>query len=139
MNPHRDDAELTWTPGWEWLAAVLAIHLLLVAPWLAYLGPWPLLPCVASIAYHVWVYTQREVWRFALVEESAVLFEPKRPGQPLREARRSGAVWMTANWLVVRTSRRVLVLRAGAFEPALFARLRRALRREAAAAQYHSG
>lgn len=129
MNPHRDDIELMWTPGWEWLTAVLAIHLLVVAPWLLYLGPWPLIPCLASIAYHAWVFARREVWRFALVEDRAVLFEPKRPGQPLREARYRGAVWMTASWLVVRTSKRVLTLRAGAYDPALFARLRRALRR----------
>ena len=129
MNPHRDDVEITWTPGGEWLLAVVALHLLALAPWLAYFGAWPAIPCLASIVYHGWIFRRGEVWRFALVEDRVVLFEPKRSGQPLREARGRRTVWMTANWLVVRTRRRVLMLRAERYAPALFARLRRALRR----------
>ena len=132
MNPHRDDAEIEWTPGREWLAAVIVLHVLVLAPWLAYFGAWALIPCLASLAYHGWVFAQRETWRFALVDERVVLFEPRRPGRPLRQARWRGAVWMTSDWLVVRTTRRVLTLRAGRYDPALFARLRRGLRRGAA-------
>ena len=39
MNPARDDAEVRWSPGWEWLAAVVLLHLLAVLPWLKFLGP----------------------------------------------------------------------------------------------------
>ena len=125
--PNRADAELLWTPGWEWLGAVVVLHALATVPWVAHLGAWPLLPAGLSLLYHGWVFTRREVWRFALVEERVVIFEPKRQGAPLRSARLRGPPWMTARWVVLRTGRRVLVLRAGRFDPALFARLRRAL------------
>ena len=133
MNPARDDAEVRWLPGWEWLAAVVLLHLLAVLPWLKFLGPWPLVPCALSLAYHGRVYARREVWRFALVEESVVLFEPKRPGVPARPTPLRGRVWMTERWLLVRTRRRVLALRSGRYDAVLFARLRRALRAAEAA------
>ena len=128
MNAPSADLDLYWSPGWEWLAAVAAIHVLVLLPWLAYLGVWPLLPCLASLGYHGWVWRRGEVWRFALVEESVVLFEPAWNGASPRPAKLRGAVWMTERWVVVRTSRRVLALRAGRYPPAAFARLRRALR-----------
>ena len=131
MTRERDDAEVAWTPGWEWLTAVVAIHVLAVVPWLAYFGVWPLFVVCASLAYYVRVFWRQEVWCFRLIEETAVLFEPRRPGAEPRLARRRGPVWMTEAWLVVRTSRRVLVLRAARYDPALFARLRRALLRGA--------
>ena len=128
MNAQREDIDVHWSPDWEWFAAVVAIHVLVLVPWLAFLGPWPLLPGVASLVYHGWVWRRGEVWRFALAEERVVLFEPARKGSPPRPAKLRGAVWMTERWLVVRTSRRVLALRAGRYPPAIFARLRRALR-----------
>lgn len=127
MNPHRADIDMHWTPGWEWLTAVATIHFLVVVPWTIELGPWPLAPAALSLLYHLHVFRRREVWRFALVEESVVLFEPPRPGAPQRFAKLRGAPWMTDRWLVVRTSRRVLILRAGRYDPIHFARLRRAL------------
>jgi len=119
--------ELRWTPGWEWLTSVVAIHVVVVAPWLAVLGPWLLGPGLASLLYHVLVFRRREVWRLTLVEESVTVFEPRRPGAPPRWAKLRGPPWMTDRWLVVRTTRRVLILRAGRYDPAHFARLRRAL------------
>ena len=122
------DVDVYWKPDHEWFAAVLAIHVVVVAPWIAYFGVWPLLLCLGSLAYHGWVWRRGEVWRFALIGESAVLFEPARAGKPPATATLRGAVWMTHRWVVVRTSRRVLALRAGRYPPAIFARLRRALR-----------
>lgn len=130
MNPHRDDAELHWTPGVEWLAAVLLVHGLVLLPWLALVGAWPLVVVAASLAYHGWVFAARarhEVWRFALVEESVVLFEPGRAGEGARPASLRGSAWITERWVVVRTNRRVLALYAGRCDAVLFARLRRAL------------
>ena len=127
MSPHHDDTNIHWTPGWEWLGAVLLVHVLVVAPWVALIGPWPLVAGAGSLAYYGWVYSRREVWRFALVEESVVLFEPTQAGQPARTATLRGSAWMTERWVVVRTSRRVLALYAGRYDPVRFARLRRTL------------
>ena len=128
------DEEILWTPGWEWLAAVLTLHGLVALPWIALLGAWPLLPCAASLGYYGWAFSRREVWRFALVEERAVLFEPTQPAAKQagrqgwqRPATLRGSPWITPRWVVVRTSRRVLTLRAGRYDAARFARLRRAL------------
>ncbi len=126
MNPHRDDVEMDWTPGWDWLVAVAAIHVLAVAPWTIHLGPWPLIPAAVSLIAHLGVFLRGEVWRFALVGERAVLFEPERRDGTRRPARLWGPPWLTERWVVVRTTRRVLVLRADRYEAALFARLRRA-------------
>lgn len=123
----RADAALAWCPGWDWFGAVCIVHALATAPWLALIGAWPLLPAALSLAYHGWVFKRGEVWRFALTEERVVLFEPTRPGCGPRSATLRGPPWMTDRWLVVRTTRRVLVLRAGRYDPALLARLRRAL------------
>lgn len=124
-----NDAEVFWTPGWEWLTAVVAIHVLAATPWLAHFGAWPLPVVCGSLAYHAWVFSRREVWRFLLTEETAVLFAPS--GSRRRPLRRRGPVWMTERWVVVRTDRRVLMLCASRYEPARFARLRRALLRDA--------
>lgn len=126
MNPHRDDTELLWAPGWEWLAAVSALHALVAVPWAHFVGIWPLAFVGLSLAYHVRVFLKGEVWRVALVEETAVLFQPD--GKP---AKFRGGPWMTENWVVLRTSRRVLMLRAGRYDAERFARLRRALLRRA--------
>ncbi len=126
MNPHRDDVDLDWTPGWDWLAGVIVVHVLVVAPWILWLGPWPLIPAAVSLLHHVRVFRRREAWCFALVGERAVVFEPERVDGTRRPARLRGPPWMTERWLVVRTSRRVLVVRAGRYDAALFARLRRA-------------
>ena len=122
MNAHRDDVDVVWTPGWEWLAAVAAIHGVVAVPWVAVFGAWPVLPCALSLLYHIGVFAKGETWRFALVEDTVVLFEPH--GKP---ARLRGGPWMTEHWVVVRTSRRVLTLRAGRYDAVRFARLRRAL------------
>ena len=122
MDPHHHDTEMLWSPGWEWLTAVVAIHALVAAPWFHFLGVWPLLVIAVSFLYHVRVFARGEVWRFALVEETAVLFQPD--GKP---AKLRGGPWMTSNWVVVRTTRRTLMLRAGRYDADRFARLRRAL------------
>ena len=122
MDPHHDDTEMLWSPGWEWLTAVVAIHALVAVPWFHFLGVWPLLVIAVSFLYHVRVFARGEVWRFALVEETAVLFQPD--GKP---AKLRGGAWMTSNWVVVRTTRRTLMLRAGRYDADRFARLRRAL------------
>lgn len=127
MNPHRDDTDIHWTPGWQWLGAVLLVHVLVMVPWVALLGPWPLVAGTASFAYYGWIFSRREVWRFALMEDRVVLFEPHRSGQAPRPAKRLGSAWITERWVVVRTSRRVLALYAGCYDGVRFARLRRAL------------
>ncbi len=126
MDAHRHDTDVDWAPGWEWLAAVCVIHLLAVVPWMAHLGLWPLIPGALSLLGHGRVWLRGEVWRFALMDERVVVLEPKRPGLPRRTARLCGPPWMTERWLVVRTSRRVLIVGAGRYEPARFAMLRRA-------------
>ena len=122
MKAHQADAEMLWAPGWEWLVAVLAIHVMVAAPWCHVAGVWPLAVLTPSLLYHVRVFAKGEVWRFSLVEETAVLFQPD--GEP---AKLRGGPWMTEHWVVVRTSRRVLMLRAGRYDTDRFARLRRAL------------
>ena len=126
MNPHRDDVDVDWSPGWDWLAGVVVVHVLVVVPWVLWLGLWPLIPAAVSLLHHVRVFRSREVWQFALVGERVVVFEPERAGGGRRPARLRGPPWMTERWLVVRTSRRILVVSAGRYEAALFARLRRA-------------
>ena len=121
------DVELDWVPGWEWLAAVVAIHVLVAVPWVAKLGLWPLAIAVPSLGYHLWVFRRGECWRFMLFGERVVLFEPRGRDGSRRPARLRGTPWMTERWIVVRTSRRTLTLRAGRYDAARFARLRRAL------------
>ena len=48
MDLALDDLEVSWTPGWDWLAAVAAIHVLAVVPWTTQLGLWPLLELIKS-------------------------------------------------------------------------------------------
>lgn len=126
MNAARDDVDVLWMPGWDWLAAVAALHILVVVPWTAAVGFWPALAGTLSMAYHIGVFRRREQWRLALAEDTVVVFEPPRQGRPAATAKLRGSIWLTHRLLVVRTSRRVLLLRAGRYDPALFARLRRA-------------
>ena len=126
MDLALDDLEVSWTPGWDWLAVVAAIHVLAVVPWTTQLGFWPLLPGLASLGYYLVVFRRQERWRLALAGETVVVFEPRRGSQPPRQAKLRRPVWLTHSLLVVRTSRRILLLRAGRYDPVLFARLRRA-------------
>ena len=126
MDLALDDLEVSWTPGWDWLAVVAAIHVLAVVPWTTQLGLWPLLPGITSLGYYLLVFRRRERWRLALAGETVVVFEPRRGNQPPRQAKLRRPVWLTHSLLVVRTSRRILLLRAGRYDPVLFARLRRA-------------
>ena len=119
--------EVDWTPGWDWLAVVAAIHVLVAVPWVALFSAWALLPAAVSLGYHVDVHRRGERWRFALADERVVLFEPWRRDGSRRPARLRGPPWMTERWVVVRTTRRTLILRSGRYEAAVFARLRRAL------------
>ena len=64
MSPHQDDIEMPWSPGWEWLAAVVAIHFLVAVPWLSFLGAWPLALLAVSLFWHVRVFVKGETWRF---------------------------------------------------------------------------
>lgn len=126
VNAAHDDVDVPWSPGWDWLAAVAALHILVVVPWVAAVGPWSAVVGALSMAYHAGVFLRREQWRLALVEDTVTVFEPPRDGQPAATAKLRGPLWLTHRLLVVRTSRRVLLLRAGRYDPALFARLRRA-------------
>ena len=119
--------EVDWTPGWDWLGCVLAIHVLVAAPWAVKVSVWLLALAVPAFGYYVWVFWRAESWRFALRNERVVLFEPERRDGTRVPARLRGPPWMTERWVVVRTSRRTLVLRAGRYDAAVFARLRRAL------------
>ncbi|MDE0178108.1 MAG: hypothetical protein OXP36_05885 [Gammaproteobacteria bacterium] len=123
----RPGLEVDWTPGWDWLGCVLAIHVLVAGPWAVKVSAWLLGLAAPAFAYYVWVFCRAESWRFALRNERVVLFEPERGDGTRVPARLRGPPWMTERWVVVRTSRRTLVLRAGRYDAAVFARLRRAL------------
>ncbi len=130
MNPHRDETHLDWQPGWDWLLPVVGLHILFTVPWVAALGWWALVPGALSMLYHLGIYRRGETWRFAFVEDAVVLFEPERPerkGEARRPAKLRGGPWITANWVVVRTSRRVLAMHGSRYDAVRFARLRRAL------------
>lgn len=120
-------AEIDWTPGWDWLGCVLTIHILVAVPWIAKVGVWLLAVAVATFSYYLWVFRRAQRWRFALGRERVVLFEPPRKDGSRVPARLRGPPWMTERWIVVRTTRRILVLRAGRYDAAVFAGLRRAL------------
>lgn len=126
MNLARDDVEVVWTPGWDWFGAVAAIHALALAPWLAVFGFWPIVPAAASLGYYAWVFRRQEAWRLALAEDTVVVFEPAHRGGPAKTAKLRRGIWLTHRLLVVPTSRRMLLLRAGRYDPVLFARIRRA-------------
>lgn len=126
MNLARDDVEVVWTPGWDWFGAVAAIHALALAPWLAVFGFWPIVPAAASLGYYALVFRRQEAWRLALAADTVVVFEPARRGGPAKTAKLRRGIWLTHRLLVVPTSRRMLLLRAGRYDPVLFARIRRA-------------
>lgn len=123
----RTVSEVDWTPGWEWLACVLAVHVMVAVPWAAKVNAWLLAVAPLTFGYYVWVFRRAERWRFAIVDERVVLFEPERHDGSRVPARLRGPPWMTERWIVVRTTRRTLVLRAGRYDAAVFAALRRAL------------
>ncbi len=126
--PGASDAfEVDWTPGWDWLGLVLAIHVLVAVPWVINVGVVLVPVAVAVFGYYVWVFRRAESWRLALVDERLVLFEPQARDGSRQPARLRGPPWMTDGWIVLRTTRRILVIRAGRYEAAVFARLRRAL------------
>ena len=122
-----DDVAVDWTPGWDWLGTVLAIHALVAVPWAVMVGAWLLALAVPAFGYYAWVFWRGESWRFAFSNERVVLFEPERADGSRAPARLRGPPWMTERWVVVRTTRRILVLRAGRYDAAVFAKLRRAL------------
>lgn len=124
-RPHA--AEIDWTPGWDWLGCVLAIHGLVAVPWVAKVGVWLLAVAVLTFSYYVGVFLRAERWRFAVGGERVGLFEPPREDGSRVPARLRGPPWMTERWIVVRTTRRTLVVRAGRYDAAVFAGLRRAL------------
>lgn len=123
----RSGLDVDWTPGWDWLGCVLAIHVLVAAPWAVKVSVWLLALAVPAFGYYVRVFWRGESWRFALGNERVVLFEPERGDGTRVPAQLRGPPWMTERWVVVRTTRRILVLRAGRYDAAVFARLRRAL------------
>ncbi|MDE0419903.1 MAG: hypothetical protein OXK76_03310 [Gammaproteobacteria bacterium] len=120
-------SEIDWTPGWEWLACVLAIHVMVALPWAAKVDVRLLAVAVVTFSHYAWVFRRGERWRFAIVDERVVLFEPQRRDGSRVPADLLGPPWMTERWIVVRTRRRTLVLRAGRYDAAVFAALRRAL------------
>ena len=120
-------AELDWTPGWDWLGGVLVLHVLVAVPWIVKVGIWLVGLAVLTFSYYLWVFARAESWRFSFHDERVVLFEPARDGASRLPARLRGPPWMTERWVVVRTTRRILVLGAGRYDAAVFARLRRAL------------
>lgn len=125
---------LDWSPDAEWFAAVALIHVLVAAPWALLLG-WPAAALAAlSVIRYAIVLSRREVWSFVFVEDQVVLLEPRRRragGAGRAPSRRvaplAAPVWMTDRFVVVRSRRRVIALRAGRVSPGQFARLRRGL------------
>ena len=105
----------------------MAIHVLVAVPWVAIVGAWVAVVAVPAFGYYVWVFWRAQSWRLALDNERVVVFEPERRDGSRVPARFRGSPWMTERWVVVRTTRRILVLRAGRYDAAVFARLRRAL------------
>ena len=125
---------LDWVPDAEWFGAIVAIHVLIAVPWTLLLG-WPCAALAAcSVLRYASVLSRRELWSFVFVEDRVVLLEPRS-----RRARRGGhgamrrtaplvaPVWMTDRFVVVRSRRRVIALRAGRVGRRQFARLRRGL------------
>lgn len=127
MDRARGESEIEWRPDGEWLAAVAAIHVLLAAPWMAWLGWFVGVVAAASLLWHGRALGRREVWRFRFVEDRVVLLAPEStPEVPVPVAVAS-PLWMTDRLVVVRTKRRIIPMRAGRLTPEAFARLRRAL------------
>ena len=125
-EPARVD-DLDWTPGWDWLGGVLGLHVLVAVPWIVEVGIWLVGAAMLTFSYYVRVFSLAESWRFSFLDERVVLFEPARRDGSRLPARLRGPPWMTERWVVVRTTRRTLLLRAGRYDAAVFARLRRAL------------
>lgn len=121
------DSEIRWWPDGEWFAVVVAIHVLLAAPWVAWFGWLPGVVAGLSLIWHGRALAGREVWRFRFVEDRVVILAPEStPETPVPVAVTS-PLWMTDRLLVVRTRRRIIPMRAGRLTPEAFARLRRAL------------
>ena len=119
--------EIRWWPDGEWFAVVAAIHVLLAAPWVAWLGWLAGVVAGLSLAWHGRALLQQELWRFRFVEDRVVLLAPEStPEVPVPVAIAS-PLWMTDRLVVVRTRRRIIPMRAGRLTPEAFAELRRAL------------
>ena len=119
--------EIEWRPDGEWFAVLAVLHVLLALPWVAWLGWVVGGVAVASLVWHGRALVRKEVWRFRFVEDRVVLLAPEStPEAPVPVAVAS-PLWMTDRFVVVRTRRRIIPLRAGRLTPAAFARLRRAL------------
>ena len=121
------EGEIAWRPDAEWFAVVAVVHVLLAAPWVAWLGWFVAVVAAASLVWHGRALGRGEVWRFRFVEDRVVLLAPEStPETPVPVAVAS-PLWMTDRFVVVRTRRRIIPMRAGRLTPEAFARLRRAL------------
>ena len=129
------DSEIRWWPDGEWFAVVALIHVLLAAPWVAWLGWWAGVVAGLSLLWHGRVLAARgggrEVWRFRFVDDRVVLLAPESTPETPVPVSVASPLWMTDRLLVVRTRRRIIPMRAGRLTPKAFARLRRALLAEA--------
>lgn len=121
------ESEIVWRPDGEWLAVLAVVHVLLALPWVAWLGWFVGVVAVGSLVWQGRALVREEVWRFRFVEDRVVLLAPEStPETPVPVAVAS-PLWMTDRFVVVRTKRRIIPMRAGRLTPEAFARLRRAL------------
>lgn len=112
--------EISWTLGYDWFLAVGLLHVL-VGGLLAWLfSPWWAAAATASLLWK-WLRARPGERYLLLAFEDAL--EVRRGESVLR---RTARCWMTEDWLVIPTSRRVLPVRGGRLPAQDFARLRRA-------------
>ncbi len=111
--------EIDWTLGTDWFLAVGALHVLLGGAGALLVSPWWALAAVASLAWKCWHARPGERYLLIAFEDA---LEVRRGDAVLKPA---GTCWVTARWLVIPTSRRVLPLRRGRLSAQDFARLRR--------------
>ena len=111
--------EVEWTLGTDWFLAVGALHVLLGGALGLLLSPWWAFVAAASLAWK-WLRARPGERYLLLAFEDAL--EVRCADAVLAPA---GVCWVTARWLVIPTSRRVLPLRRGRLSAQDFARLRR--------------
>ena len=122
-----EGGEIRWRPDAEWFVGVAAIHVLLAAPWVAWLGWLAGAAAALSLLWHGRALARQEVWRFRFVEDRVVVLAPESTASLPVPVAVTSPLWMTERLVVVRTRRRIIPMRAGRLTPEAFARLRRAL------------
>ncbi len=111
---------IPWTLGYEWLVAVVALHVLVGTALAALASPWWGWVAAASCAWKALSARPGEGYLILAFEDG---IEVRRGDAVLP---RRGPCWLTERWLVIPTAQRVLPIRRGRLSPQDFARLRRA-------------